>query len=732
MSPLRGRMEATMKKLVSGLLVVILILGLAIPAFAADDLDSRLTKVTLSVKNTIDIGDHFDNFSGTLSDDGYTSYWNLNWYNDEGSEQIYITADENGKVFSYSYYKYDYYSWYRYNSYFEPAFPSVSQEDARQAAKKFLDKVLGDNESAELVDYGKSAYETAYYSFYGNIKVNGLPSPFGLSITVSTSDLTVSDFLRDDLYTSVSGDYPPAKPSITPAKAKEILSGTYKFEPLYIHTDDINKARLVYLPMHSSNSVVDALTGELVENTWWARPLYSAEADYDKAALEGGGAVLTEAELEGIALLEGVLKPEELDAAIRKISVLGINQDFKVYDTDYYLDDITGEVSASVIYRTAVEDLSKYGIPEDIKPDYGYDSPFIQKYIRIDAKTGDLLSVNTYYNNIYMYHEGYEPGNLPSEVLSFLKAAHPDEFASCGLYSSSSYGNGVKQDEFNYCQKVNGFFYTGNSINVTVNTHTGKLDFYSFSWDHDIEFEPVTSVVSEKDVIKTYSDAFEYELGYTLKSIYDENGYPRASEIILSYTPYFNGYITGVSATTGELIFTDYSSETLTIAYNDIDGCAAKEALLELGEYGIGFYSDSFKPGAVLTQKDMVLLLVSADGTKIKYDDLADKDLDWIYDVAVNLGILKKEDMQPDKAVTRAEMVRTLVSMSGYGRAAEFRDIFICGFKDDAEISEEDYGYIAIGKGLGIIEGGKDYSFRPNESVTREEAAVMLYNFMRR
>jgi hypothetical protein len=77
-------------------------------------------------------------------------------------------------------------------------------------------------------------------------------------------------------------------------------------------------------------------------------------------------------------------------------------------------------------------------------------------------------------------------------------------------------------------------------------------------------------------------------------------------------------------------------------------------------------------------------------------------------------------------------MVRTLVGMTSFKQAAELKGIFNCGFSDDSAITQADYGYVAIAKGLGIISGNPDGSFRPNETITRQEAAVMLYNYMDR
>ncbi|NLZ90417.1 MAG: hypothetical protein GX918_00695, partial [Clostridiales bacterium] len=59
------------------------------------------------------------------------------------------------------------------------------------------------------------------------------------------------------------------------------------------------------------------------------------------------------------------------------------------------------------------------------------------------------------------------------------------------------------------------------------------------------------------------------------------------------------------------------------------------------------------------------------------------------------------------------------------------KGIFVTGFKDQGSISPELVGYVAIAKGLGIVGGSGGY-FNPRASLTRAEAAVMLYNYLTR
>jgi hypothetical protein len=70
--------------------------------------------------------------------------------------------------------------------------------------------------------------------------------------------------------------------------------------------------------------------------------------------------------------------------------------------------------------------------------------------------------------------------------------------------------------------------------------------------------------------------------------------------------------------------------------------------------------------------------------------------------------------------------------MAGHSEVAELRGIYRCGFADDEEIADGDYGYVAIAKGLGIVTGDPSGSFRPYEAVTRQEMAHMMFKYMSR
>lgn len=92
--------------------------------------------------------------------------------------------------------------------------------------------------------------------------------------------------------------------------------------------------------------------------------------------------------------------------------------------------------------------------------------------------------------------------------------------------------------------------------------------------------------------------------------------------------------------------------------------------------------------------------------------------------------VLTKEDL--DKDMTRAELVRAILSMAGYHRAAALTDAFRSSFTD-AEIFGENLGFIALAEAMGMVKAGDPGDvFRPRDAATRGEAAEMLWRFLNR
>ena len=93
-----------MKRILSLALVLALLLALGMPA-AAETAEEQLKRVTLQVKTTLDIGDDYTSFNGDSYTYGGRAWWWLYWEKED--ESLYVTCDDEGKVYSFDHYYYN-------------------------------------------------------------------------------------------------------------------------------------------------------------------------------------------------------------------------------------------------------------------------------------------------------------------------------------------------------------------------------------------------------------------------------------------------------------------------------------------------------------------------------------------------------------------------------------------------------------------------------------------------
>ena len=93
------------------------------------------------------------------------------------------------------------------------------------------------------------------------------------------------------------------------------------------------------------------------------------------------------------------------------------------------------------------------------------------------------------------------------------------------------------------------------------------------------------------------------------------------------------------------------------------------------------------------------------------------------------MGIIKEEEKDPGKILTKEEGVKYLIRSLNYGKIADLSHIYKDIFTDSKDISPELKGYISIAYGLEIIQGynGK---LNPKAELKREDGASMIYNLL--
>lgn len=699
--------------------------------------NEALARVTLAVKGALDIDDSYTEFSGSSSKTGALNYWSLNWSSEDGN--ITVRANDAGKVLSYSYY--DSYSdvssdWSRRLS---ASIPKNSREDALEVAKAFVAPLLDENESVEWqVSDGVRELGVNSYFVAGTLMINGVKSPISINVRVRSGDLTVTRFDRGDSYTMLLPEVPSADATADIDKAAEQLRGAYTLELQYVLEDE--QPVLRYVLVNSKELLVDAKTGELIdvaalrdlvrEGGFGADTGAMEESAVADKSLMNSAVSLSPVEEQAIAKLEGVKSIDELEAAARAVKAFGLDGKFSLASSNYSQVSFVDPDARDEDEEDVTEVYATLRFVRDRKDAEGK-IVRTSKTVRLDAKTGEFESISGYSN---------EPTTLSESTIraaaeSFAKE-HAEHFDSYVLADSE-----LNTTYLTYYRHENGVPFKQDSITVCVDGSDGSIVSFSYNYTDDLTFPDTDGIVDMEAALDAYFGAHTVELGYAelptavtpedirpLCKEFAEAGYNYIYELRLVYgAERTEGWLRGVDAKTGEAVI-EKSEPRTGITYDDVDTSYAAAIAKELGEYGVGYRGGKLNPTASLTQLDMLCLLLAADGYEVP-DEPSEEDINYFYTRAEWLGVTF-EEKDPTAIVSRMEFVRTLIGMTTYSSAAKLEGIWAPGFADDTAIASGDIGYLAIAKALGIVKGDTDGSFHPTNAISRQDALIVLYNYM--
>jgi hypothetical protein len=710
-----------MKKLLSLALAAALACSLALPAAAAQESsDQRLTQVTQKVKQTLSISDSYTSFYGELTQDSINPYWRLSWEGEEASLTVY--AGEDGKIYRYQYSPADTAD---QSGSFDPSFPNLSVDQARQAAESFVNSVLTRGESGWFdQDNTAQQADVSQYYFSGTVQLNGLDSPIGFSVTVRAQDGAILRFSRDDLYTRYQGGVPSAEAQATREQAADLLRDTLSLRLEYVASPDGSTASLQYLPNDRDQYYVDGQTGKLVNLTQLLEEIWEKGGDLgsngsatDGAESAGGGNSLTQTELEGISKLKNVLDSQALDRAAKAWNQLGLST-YTLAATNYFIDRETDEVTAVLQYAKNTQD----GI--------------YRRYVTLDAKNGDLLTVSSSYP--YVEEESapaLSAQTAQSKAEAFLQTLWGEDFSKTALYDQQQDGSGYF---FHYVQQENGYFFPTNSLSITIDASDGSVSRLSRSFDANPTFDSPEGILSLEEALEAYFQTFQVDLCYLAVPVELDLSAPEAQPLIemgyqyvyalnLSYQLTQDNLVTALDAKTGQPVTAQWETQA-SITYSDLEGNWGKNQAETLAGYGVGWLGGVCRPSDALTQLDLIALLASTQG--YLYNPQEEDSADALYQYAYSTGLLTQDQRQDDALLTRGQLVKLLLDATGYGKIAGISSIFRCSFADEAQIPDAYYGYAAIAQGLGIVGGDSQSNFACDRTATRMEALVMLYNYM--
>ncbi len=737
-----------MRKALCLILALVLCLGLSLPAAAeAESAEAQMKAVTLKVKKTLGIADDYTTFNGDSYVRGQQTWWRLSWSKD--GEDLSVICDDAGKVFSCDRWFAD--EDYRYSD--KLHFPDYTWDTAEAAAEAFLPKVLDENEAFVPEKRRDSLHPASRYTLSGSLTLNGVDTEVYMSLTFRTSDGLLLSFYRSDAEVFVTGGVPSPNPAVSAGEALEKFRGALTTELAWAYTDsEKHEARLMYSLSLRSGAMVDAQTGELQYRqdgyrTYNGVESAAAEAEEGPAAMDKG---LTPQELAGAEKFKNVLDGEALKAAVLREPAFGITEDYALETVSYRaaqpsMDPAAlgaGETADDTV--TATFRLSKpltgpeYGLTQeeyDRLIEDGY-TPVVRKTFTADARTGEVQSLYTNYNGFgWKESKDASPAELPAGALDFLQRQYADYLPLCELKSSSRSDWSVVVDSYSFVRMEAGYACPMNGIWLSVNAAAGCVDSFSADWDEDLTFGPSGPVVGETAAQDAFLGCYTARLIYVLLQE-DTGDWQSPRRRVLVYQPDSgDGWVSRVDAVTGEPD-RQTGGEELTVAYGDLSGSYARKEIEKLAAYGVGFLgTKEFKPKAAVTELDMLLFMLSATGWQLNYPDYADADeemLKPIYREAKARGFIAATEQDPSRIVTRSELCRCFVGLSGLTEAAEMQGIFRCGFTDDEAIPAADLGYVAIAKGLGVVQGDAKGAFRPLDGASRQELALMLYRYLSR
>ncbi len=687
-----------MKKRIALCLALVMLLGMLPTALAAEDtMSQQAAQVAAQVKQTLGIGDDYTAFHSEQQQYGQTVNWRMEWSRDDGSS-ITVSCTDEGKVLEYN--KDDGQNTGRDDGYYAPALPKVTDEAFQKAAQDFLNKVLVADETAEL-DAGGIYRGSERIGCSFDILLKGLPSPLGGSIYADGETGEIVSFWRSDIQEYQGASIPANTPAVAAAEGRDTLYSSDRLQLEYSWEEGQQQATLRYVPYSQDILVVDAQTGQLL-NLNQLREQYGTtnESAHQDAGSGSGGSRkdnLTEAELAGLQKLENLLTVDQIEAKLRTMEELGL-EGYTRQESSYRYDKEEDLYTCQLSFDNGKQEE---------------EASYLS--VQVDAKTGGLLSF--YRISFQPEEEAMDAQQAQAKAKQFVETYFPQQAGQVQLYEGASL---YDRNSVQLVRQQEGVPFPQNRFTLAFDAQ-GRLTDFSYIWQDDLAFADTQDVVTPEAALDAWQQARPVELGYAAVPTEDS----QMDQLMLVYQFSNDGTRAyGVDAKTGEVL--RYGSDQQpAIAYSDVT--AADTEILALAQLGIGFTADRFEKTKGVTQADMVLFLLSANGEYYSAEEMDDA-----YDRAYYLGILERGQRQEDKPVTRAELIKTILDMAGYGRVAWIDGIFLCSFQDAGTIPADYYNYAAIAQGMGMVQGNGAGQLSPNDQATRQQMAIMLYNFMNR
>ena len=686
-----------MKRVISTILAVLMVLT-CIPVLADSTHSKDMEKALIAVKEKLDIPVELSEFTvNTYQNNGEITY-SFMWQDKEGRAYIEAAGDSNGRISRY----------YFYDSSLknEKKLTLLTKSDILEFAESFLKKTVPKafRDETDLLIFDESSwnvnnmdYRLVFRRFKDGIEVKDNLAE--IRITVFNDVAYVRSM---DVYMNYSAEFekPEKEAEDIKGKYKEVFPAEliYKDEYNYRRTNDQdkNKTVLVYRFKNNEAGFILASSGEKATEDPWDENGASGggSAMMNTAAMEDSEAkreILTEQEKKELETIKGLISKKTAQNVLKKLPYVDFDSKLKL--NHYDITQNNGKYILSVSYEG--EDGKRY-----------ISAAF-------EGQSGELLNM---YNRAY--YETYKEGELSENQLKsaqgkineFLKAAAGKKLDEFEEETENVNGKTVRKG---FERRVDGIRYISDSISVQFDGEKNRITSYSIDFESDKEFKKAEGVLGE-------AEAYDALLKVTpLKKIYLYSG--GAYKVCFT----IDGYASEIDVFTGEKYDPYKNTENTEYEYSDLKGHWAEEKINKLAEIQIGFDGETFNPDGALSQYDLLRLFAAG----IYYKSYLGFGEEELYTNLIYEDVISESEKNPKGEVKREDAFVYMVRMDGIEKVAKLDGIFKVEYKDGHLLSKGKIGYPAILTGMGIItgNGGK---LRPQETITRAEAMVMLYNYM--
>lgn len=654
--------------------------------------DEQLKAAIVKAKSLFAIEKRFATFHSSVSDDSEGLYFHLEWKDKETEDGIYVLMSGDLKVETYQCYL---------RGKTEEEKVNLSSEQAMQRAKEWVEKLRGLKAGEYKLEEQKTWYRGSDRYVFGVTRLwNGIPLEGTAIMQMSSEDgalLMFSWGLIDNI------EYPSTEKLITKEEATKIYrkeAGLSRYATEFYDYDKEVFFYRTYFSENLSTYSIDANTGKFVNNSgvMYTRGGMGA-AKEDSASQDLS--VLSPEEKEAVIKVKGAISKEKAVATARKL--LGISEEFVLKEGGFRAPS-----------RSPKEEIGTWRLrfmkgTEQKNP--------ISIFVGVDAKTGDITD---YSFQLFETPQGTivsaEAAKKTAE--EFIQKLQPMRWKETVPSKENRFVAEGERRVFTYERRMGDTLIGTDYITVEVNPMTGKVSDYHFRWKKKtptvfgggLSLEKAYAVQEEKAPLELVGEAY----------------YPNGSEKLVGrfvWRPAARDL--RISAENGKLL--DYSGQWIPeeIRYSDLEKAKHRSAIEKLLSRGMGFRDGKFQEEKPLTQVEFFYLLGSE--TFFFSDIMVNKD--EVYKWAMRQELIRKEEIQPEKVVTKLDFAKFVVRKSGWAKIAQKTEIYTIPCADLKEIVKADLGYFALAYANGFLSKDKNEKLMPYAKLTRGEMAELLMSY---